>query len=374
MLAWGLCAAFIILLIVAIGLGVGLSRKEKDPEPTPAPTPVPTMAPLPTAPPVRMPVSLPPRDPDPTTAPTAEPQGNIQESIFISSADTTIYRDGPLAGEAQGGEDTMLVQSGEAGNLDLASAFSLVQFGLNGTTIDLSDESTLALMCLQHLPSTEQGQIATYATCRVAAPADADVESWTLDNAPYVMPDDCEGGMVQFNVSAADELFCIDVTFALNPSTQTESLRGRPKRQLQDLDSFLFMIDAVQLGLGQAGDRFYTSNAADTAQHPTLTITQDGFSGTQTPTIDSETSPPSNVTLGEFDPCFICPEGEVLTLNDAVLAVPAELLPDGLPAEEATCGLVDEICSNGFCDEQVCARLEEFAGTLRPTCGCELEV
>lgn len=375
-LAWGLCIAFVVLLIVAIGLGVGLSRKDKEPEPTPSPTLVPTIAPLRTAPPVRLPVSLPPREPDPTSAPSAEQRGNnTQEINLISSADTTIYRDGALVGDAQGGEETMLVQSGEAGNVDLPSAFSLVQFGLNGTTIDLSDDSTVALMCLQHLPSTEGEQIATYATCRVDAPADADIESWTLNNAAYTMPDDCEGGIVQFNVSATDELFCIDVTFALNQSTQTENLRGRHKRHLLDLDSFLFMIDAVQLGLGQAGDRFYTSNAADTAQHPTLTITQDGRPETQTPTIiGSETPPPSNITLGDFDPCFICADGEILTIEDAVLAVPAELLPDGIPAEGATCGLVDEICSNGFCDEQVCAQLEEFAATVRPICGCELEV
>jgi hypothetical protein len=367
-LALGLALCMAILIAIAIGLGVGLSKKNDDP-PAPA-TLAPTPVPAPTAPPVRMPVSLPPREP--TSAPTTTSDEPATEINVFASADTTIYRDGVLAGEPQGTEDTMLVQSGEAGNVDLPSAFSLVQFDLNGTSIDTSDDATVAIMCLEHLPNIETDQVSTYATCRILASPDATIEDWTVEDAGYTIPDDCAGGVVEFNVSSADESFCIDVTAAVSQSSSAIGLRGR-SRQLQPVDSLLFMIDAAQQGLEQAGDRFYTSNAENPEWRPSLSITQD--STTVSPTLtETETMSPTNATLGDFLPCSICEDGSSPTMPEVVLPVPAELLPDGVPPEEANCGLVDDLCSNGFCNEEVCAQLVDFAGTLGPLCGCDLEI
>lgn len=364
-----------------MGLGVGLSQKNDDEPPaTPAPTtPAPTPLPPPTAPPVRIPVSLPPRPTLPTLQPTGISGKLPAEIELVAIADTTIYRDGVLAEESHGSEDSMLVQNGEAGNVDLPSTFALIQFDLNGTSTDFTDfinaDSTVAIMCLDRLPGTEEERVAIYSTCVVLPSDDAPgIETWTAADAPYTIPDDCQGGAVEFNVSSSDGMLCIDVTSALPTSTSTSRLRGRDRsRQLQDTPSFLFMIDGAQQGLEQAGDRFYTREAANADLHPTLTFTQDGE--TVSPSeMDTETASPTNITMGDYDPCGICEDGEMVTLPDAILPIPAELLPDGLPAEEASCALVDAVCSTGYCSEEVCATIAEFAPTISPICGCELEI
>ncbi|KAG7337201.1 NAD-dependent epimerase/dehydratase [Nitzschia inconspicua] len=328
--------------------------------------------PAPTPPPIRMPVSLPPR----TFAPTLAQDDLQPEIILVSTADTTIYREGILAEEAHGTADTMLVQRGEAGNMDLPSAFSLVEFDLSetGTIVDLFDGSAKATLCLEHLPSTEPGRVATYATCQVLPTVDSSIETLTGGNASYVIPDDCEGGVVEFNVSSTDDELCFDVTSALVQPILTTRLRGRKRRQLQSMNSFLFLIDAPQQNVGQEGDRFYTRNAENSEYHPTLTITQNlatvspSSNMTELPTFDM-TEAPINGTVGDFDPCSICADGEILTSPDTVLDVPPELLPDGIPPEEANCGLVDELCSIGFCDPAVCNQLLDFTAVLGPLCG-----
>jgi hypothetical protein len=372
MLAYCLLVCVLVLLAVAIGLGVGFSKRNDDPPATFAPTTqAPTPIPPPTPPPVRMPVSLPPREPLPTFEPKLDEP--TTEIVLLSTGDTTIYRDGILAEEPQGSELTMLVQSGEAGNIDLPSAFALIQFDLNGTTVDRTDGNIVAIMCLVHLPNTtEVERVATYSTCLVLPIDDSYIESWSAADASFEIPESCDGGVVEFNVSSSDESFCIDVSSALMRSTSR--LRGRQRsRQLQDTSSILLMIDAAQLGVEQAGDRFYTREEAKEDLRPTLTLSQDNE--TDSPSVvNTETTAPNNSTIGDFDPCGICVEGELATLPEVVLPVPPELLPDGVPAEEANCGMVDELCSNGFCNEDVCAQLANFAPTISPLCGCELVV
>jgi hypothetical protein len=321
-----------------------------------------------------MPVSLPARDPLPTFEPTDIPDEPTTAISFESTGDTTIYRDGVLAEEAHGSDDTMLVQRGEVGNVDLPSAFSLIQFDLNETISGDTDGNIVAIMCLSHLPNMEVESLAAYLTCLIPHVDDSNIESWSASDASFTIPEDCEGGVVEFNVTSSDESFCIDVSFTL---TRTVSrLRGQQRsRELQDTSSFLLMIDVAQQGGGgaQAGDRFYTRQAANKDLRPILTISQSNE--TFAPSVgDTETTAPTNSTIGDFDPCGICFEGETVTLPEVILPVPPELLPDGVPAEEADCGMVDELCLTGFCNVNVCSQLANFAPTISPLCGCELEV
>ncbi|KAL3939817.1 MAG: hypothetical protein SGARI_001231 [Bacillariaceae sp.] len=356
----------IFLIAIAVGLGVGLSKKNDDdsvPTPAPAPTtPAPTPVPAPTAPPVRVPVSLPPRSPLPTIVPTSPPP--FEPVIVESSADTTIYRDGFDAGGPQGSEETMLVQSGVPGNVDLPSAFSLVQFDLDSAIP--SDFNTF--LCLGHVQGDDidEESSVTYRACSLP-PTDVDIESLTGSDAPYTIPDDCVSEVALFEVTPQDDVICINVASTLG--SQRVRLRGR-QRQLQSSTSYLFMLDSPP-GSQQPGDRFYTRNSAETLRRPTLEVGTD-FPETDIPTTNlTSTLPPDT---GDFPPCGVCAEGEEVTLPDASLPVPPELLPPGIEPAQATCSFVNQFCEDGGCSEEICTTIEQAAAAIGPICGCSVEI
>ena len=364
----------IFLIAIAVGLGVGLSKKNDD-DPASVPTTLPpTPVPVPTAPPVRMPVSLPPRSPLPTDAPTLAGSPPPFEPVIVeSSADTTIYRDGFDAGGPQGSEETMLVQSGVPGNADLPSAFSLVQFDLD-SAIPTDVDSFLCLGHVQGDDIVDEESSVTYRACSLP-PTDVDIESLTGSDVSYTIPEDCVSEVVLFDVTPQDDVVCFNVAPTL--VTQRVRLRGR-QRQLQSSTSYLFMLDSPP-GSEQPGDRFYTRNSADTSLRPTLEV------GTEIPktdvpttnltqTLPPDTLPPSNTTAGDFPPCGVCAEEQEVTLPDASLPVPPELLPPGIEPEQATCGFVDQFCMNGGCSPDICTTIEQATAAISPLCGCSVEI
>ena len=374
-----LAFCFLFLLAIAIGLGVGLSKRN-DNEPAPIPTPTvqaPTVAPAPTDPPVRMPVSLPPRSPLPTDAPTGDGPAPFVPQSVESSADTTIYRDGLNVEQSFGSEETMLVQSGVPGNVDLPSAFALVQFDLN-TTVPTDVD---AFLCLSHVQEDDSNDntTTTYRACSLP-PTDLDVESLTGSDATYTIPNDCLSEVVQFLVSPEDEVVCVNVAPALFlGSTPVRNLRGRHRR-LQNGASYLLMIDALGPGSDQPGDRFFTRQSPDPSRRPTLELSE----ATLPPTDVNSTIPPSTIPpditippgneTGTFDPCGVCPEGQDVTIPGALLPVPPEMLPEGISGEEATCAFVDTFCGNGGCNGEICGLIASASAAITPICGCSSEV
>lgn len=244
------------------------------------------------------------------TNPTVSPETpQSQPTVLDSGADTTIYRDGVLSESAAGNEDTMLVQSGVAGNDELPSAYALVQFD---GKLNIDGDMTVAEylnaipdavvdFCFNVATDGDGGTPGqTFSTCLLAPPTE-DIEQLTGANADYRIPESCLNGAVEdFQVTADSKEVCVNVADMLRtppalPEIGDENppaLRGRalqettlppdalpeeladapvarnPEGAGQDV-SFLFIIDAVEEFDGP-GTRFYTN--ADPERGPTLTI------------------------------------------------------------------------------------------------------
>ena len=348
---------------------VFLVKMMMKPVPTRAPSPpTPAPVPAPTDPPVRMPVSLPPRPELPTIEPTTS--SLFEDVILVSSADNTVYRDGPLSETTHGDLDTMLVQNGPAGSIDRPDAYALVEFTLNGTDFSgLTDPE--AVLCLEHVVNTEPTRAFIYSTCIVPS-SDVDVETVTGTEVDYRIPDSClSGEFASFTVTPSQEQICIDVTTDLLSALLSPGRLRRGRRKLQDVDSVLFIID-LQQESDQPGDSFYTRQTELPERHPVLFITQAddvGDNSTAVPTMDSSDNS-TMVTGGDNDPCGICGTGLDLTLPDVVIPIPPEFLPPGIPPD-VTCGEAEDICQNGGCTPDICTQI---ALAVNDICGCQVQV
>jgi hypothetical protein len=298
------------------------------------------------------------------------------EGVVVVSAqfDTTIYVDGQDQGGEFGSQDTMLVQGGDPGDNDLPRAYSLVQFELDGTEVDMLMEPVEAEFCLTHVINEGSAdRIVTYTTC--AVPFDSNVNNLTGSTATYILPDDClSGETVEFDLSPTSDLVCIGVRGLLMSLTgtgggneTTARLRGR-WRQLQD-DRLLQvggpdLQDELMLPEGpvvmaiylsgdstESGDRFYTSNDVE-GRGPELNF----VSMADTPTM----IPSSNMTLGPYEPCNICGGDLSVSLPDAVITVDDEM-------GQVTCATLEAACFGGYCESTQCNTLIQLTGDL---CGC----
>jgi hypothetical protein len=314
-----------------------------------------------------MPVSLPPRPELPTLEPTPGPF--FEDVILVSSADNTVYRDGPLSETTHGDLDTMLVQNGPAGNIDRPDAYALVQFTLNGTDLSGLDFPE-AVLCLEHVVNAEPTRSFVYSAC-VLPPTDVDVETVTGTEVDYRIPGSCVNeNFASFTVTPSQEQVCIDVTYELFSALFPQGRLRRGRRQLQDVDTVLFIID-LQQESEQPGDSFYTRQAEVPERHPVLLITRAdvGDNSTAFPTMDS-TDNSTMVTGGDNEPCGICGSGLELSLPDVVIPIPPEFLPPGIPAD-VTCAQAEDICQTGGCTPDICTQLPLAVNDI---CGCQVQV
>jgi hypothetical protein len=355
--------AVICLLLVAIilGLGLGLGLRDKDDDETPAPTAAPTPN-----------VTAPPTAATPTIAPTGENQTMaptngeaLDEVIVMASADTTIYVDGQFQGDNFGERDTMLVQGGQSGDPDLPTAYALVQFDLNRTELAMLEEPVEIEFCLEHVVSAvDIERVVTYAACLL--PFSSPVSEYTGSNITFSVPADCINGItVTFDISPADEMFCIPATELVlgGASSGTDSditvrrLRGwyqNSNRKLLSVDDVLVLAMFNLMQSDQPGDEFYTSNDPD-GRVPMVEFTSLG-NATDFPT---ETMEPNATEVPEpqYEPCSICGNNFTATILDA--EVPGS---GGL-----NCEAVQEACSIGFCDPSQCDALPLAVNEI---CGC----
>jgi len=290
-------------LALIIGLSVGLTVGRGDgPEPTKAPTPA---API-TPPPMMSLTSAPTIAPGPGSAEV------LRASVLTSEATTTIYREGILVEVAQGEEDTLLVQNGPPGNLELPSAYALVEFdGIVGidssaSTVEeylssITNATVDFCLTLAGNDDTTANRV-TYSTCLLPPDsAPAAIDSLTGTSAPeYTIPGDClNDEVVTFTVDPFLPEVCVDVTKLLltNSSdvpvvnaTTTDSnpaLRGRRRAEETGgtgIDAkYLFIVDTLEES-DQPGVRFYSSKATE-GSPPQLAMTGDNTCITAAETI-----------------------------------------------------------------------------------------
>jgi hypothetical protein len=376
----GVCC--ILLLAIALGLGLGLGLKDDDPDPTSAPFPVPAPNLIVTAPPTTSNVST----PSASSAPSGldETPQVAEEVTVAASADTTIYVDGELVGDDFSKEETMLVQGGEAGNNELPTAYSLVQFELNRTELEMLMDPVDVEFCLDHVETAEDvDRVVTYTACLV--PYTSSVNNLTGSNANYTLPDDCIGGeKVTFDISPPDQDFCIPATdvvmAAANEATMIRRLRGhsQERRKLLMLDDILVLAISNPNASDQPGDRFYTSKDAN-GRVPLVEFTSSSNNtGTDVPTgtLDPNVTevPEPNVTEvpefnatelpepeyePEYEPCSVCGENMTATILDAEIP--------GASGDVSSCGDVEFVCAEGYCDPEQCKALPSIVFNV---CGC----
>ena len=262
-----ICLMILVPLSLIIGLSVGLTRGDeeevtKTSPPTASPTPAPTL---------------------PPTIPPA-----IKSITLAPKATNTIYREGIAFETSSGAEETMLVQRGPLGDLELPSAYSLVQFdgiaGIDTGIMSFEDyldsiEGLEVEMCLK-VASTGSVDPVTYSTCLLPPDsAPLAIEELSGSSAPqYDLPIDCLNDQaIEFVVEPSATEVCVDVTELVTMSEIIESdtnttepdsdaaLRGRRRRRLEPEEeepepkTYLFMIDTLQES-DAPGTRFYSSN------------------------------------------------------------------------------------------------------------------
>jgi hypothetical protein len=293
------CICFIPIVIIGIGLGVGLTVGGDNNKVSPNSTGTVDVdgIDLPS-------LTIQPSESPTTFAPTEPPL--IPITTLTSDADTTIYRDGSFTGTPYGTDTTMLVQNGPPGDLEIVSAYSLIQFdgirGIDSDTMSIdaylnSIDGLNIQFCLNRVGAEvdendengedevvdNTGPVTKYSTCLLPSTdvTETDIETLTGDDAPeYTIPDSCVNGEVTvFEFIAGTTQICIDVTSLFGRTTTTNSgtpdedvtpaLRGRRFLQEDDVTNatttsgtagdttFLFMIDALDPS-DKPGDRFYT--------------------------------------------------------------------------------------------------------------------
>jgi hypothetical protein len=393
-----LCCCCLLLIIAAIVIGILLSRKKKSQM---VPTEAPTIF-------------------GASSFPTV-PTGSSSVPPFVEGSpngDTTVYKDGPLQNEPQGEEEIMLVQSGESQDPNFPDTYALMNWKWDEVgnpwfnEDDLADYDVAGMMCLEHVPNTNQGsnKNTTYSLCRLPSSYPGEeLETSTSTGYKYIMPTDCMGQQkVDFDVAPNDETVCADVTPLINvhPPFVATGTSPDKRRELQEnnFQNMLFMLDNIN-SEQRATDEFYTRQAGTSAPTLRLTMTPksggggagsgNGNGGTSTPPVSSGTgsSPATTPTISNapstssapsiysgptvspaptgnstFLPCGVCgdgPAGAPLR-EDYEVSVPMDIAPDSIINGMASCAEIEEICLAGECNPQVCSGLAE----VRQACGC----
>jgi hypothetical protein len=432
----GACCCLVVIGL-AVGLGVGLGLKDDDPAPAPVPTRPPT------SPPTIINVTFPPTTDVPvdTPAPTMMvAPGPPNVAVVTTSRDTTIYTNGIQQLDTHGDQTTMLVQRGPEGDgTDLPSAYALVQFDISLEEYpwfeggEMAGETSNATMCLYHVvdenvnPSDENVTIdeRTYSVC-LLPPTVVDIEQLTGETTPYKIPDTCVGredGVTTFTLSPSDTQVCFDAT---NLIFQDIAVAARGRRQLQDVVSYLIMIDNLVEDDTNPGDMFYTRLAENSTLYPSLTIEAPSNNTNSTNNTDVPVTPPSvsvqpsmsispswapsesaqpsissaptfvptitssptltnspTVTYSPSisyspngqsapvltpvnQPCNICGVGQTIATFDGQVTLPAGLV---IPGNNGTlsCLEAEILCFTGNCDAEVCAA---FPAEATEACGC----
>eukprot|EP00537_Pseudo-nitzschia_pungens_P005233 CAMPEP_0172376792 /NCGR_PEP_ID=MMETSP1060-20121228/68568_1 /TAXON_ID=37318 /ORGANISM="Pseudo-nitzschia pungens, Strain cf. cingulata" /LENGTH=1238 /DNA_ID=CAMNT_0013104453 /DNA_START=407 /DNA_END=4123 /DNA_ORIENTATION=+ len=217
------CLCLIPLLVIVIPLAVVLGGNDDTKVDVSKAT---TSVPAVTTAPVTG-ITIPPTS-APTTSPTAQateaettppPPPPLADSMLTTSAATTIYRSGAQAETANSDLETLLVQTGPAGDSEFPTAYALVEFdGLLGIDSGATSveaylnriESLEVEFCLQ-IASAESDERLKYKTCFVEVPEE-DIETLTGQTATYTMPDDCIGGeTIPFEFAAGDANVCANI-------------------------------------------------------------------------------------------------------------------------------------------------------------------
>ncbi|KAL3922722.1 MAG: hypothetical protein SGILL_002052 [Bacillariaceae sp.] len=263
--------------------------------------------------------------PSPSTLLTASPSstGPIQILTFNATGDTYFYRQSAasLTNQPSPDEETILIRKGLNRDIVSPDAFALVSFpdkDLTGSGFGQAPtESTpntriKTSLCLKHVPKSEDVKSAsasTYTLCRLALDSvataggnDIDLEDPESDQSGDLMnlriPDDCMGtksDLVEFQVSASDDIVCMDISRLLTLSASApEKRQTGPIIFENEAKDSIFMID----NLGpeqQQGDEFFTINSAYPPQLIFDQVTVDPIVASPVPLPPSQDDPePSN--------------------------------------------------------------------------------
>jgi hypothetical protein len=227
----------------------------------------------------------------------------------MASGDTYIYKNGFVPPQPAGKEETMLVQNGPEGNLDILDTYALVSFVFGtessilssaGSTTRSSQQDIKATLCLQHVTSNiSNAAVTTYSLCRIdVSPQNIlDVDILNGESASYSMPDDCVGKetfIADFDVAPEDMEVCIDILGMLEQPIASSRQNRRLTSEDSGAETVLFMIDNLYTEQ-QTGDRFYTSNSGD--RSPKIVIKPTSSGPSPAPQITETSVPTLDVTL-----------------------------------------------------------------------------
>jgi hypothetical protein len=179
-------------------------------------------------------------------------RGGDVELTVLSNANTMIYRDGLFQDSVNGNNNTMLIQNRPPGDLEFASAYSLVELSFDANEIE-NLKSANAEFCLEHVINDKPADhVITYSTCLLIPLSDESIEAMTGATSNYVMPDDCVGyKVIDFDVQPFDTTICVDVTPLLFGSNDRTI-----RRSLQEEKSLIMMIDNL-VKSDEPGDRLH---------------------------------------------------------------------------------------------------------------------
>jgi hypothetical protein len=251
-----------------------------------------------------------------TEIPSSSPSSLLSTgaSLFttiFASGDTYIFKNGFIPSEAAGKEETMLIQNGPEGNLDIPDTYALVSFNFDpessilssaGSTTRSSQQDFKAKLCLHHLKkNSSDTETTTYSLCRIdfsSSPQNIfNVDNLNGEDITFSMPDDCIGKhtfIIDFDVAPDDTEICIDILGTLE---QPLSSSGQ-NRHLTPADAgagmVLFMIDNLYTEQ-QRGDRFYTRNSG--GRSPKIILNQTTPGPTSPPQTTATLVPTLDVTI-----------------------------------------------------------------------------
>lgn len=256
--AIGLASFCVLVVVLAIGLGVGLGKDDKNDDKAPIGVGPPTAPPV--RPYIRLPLNSNIRD-----SRTVE----VSENAVAERA-TTIYRNGFEADSTNDSLNTTTVKGGES--------FALITLPLDPEKFRYAIGGTAeATFCMEHVPR-EGADLADYSACIIdqsSTPAESE--------ASYNIPDDCFGGeFVNFGYLEIDRTVCFDVTstvmqaflatYRIGRRRLRGSSNGDRSLQVSTVQDFVMMIDSLIPSNGP-GDEFYTMDAGEGVEGPSITIT-----------------------------------------------------------------------------------------------------
>jgi hypothetical protein len=234
-----LCCCCLILVVAGVVLGLLVFAKDDDdgatpkvapavptaPQPAPAvapfggvppsakppPTIFPTVSPAPTPAPITVPTTKPSLRPTSNPTITFEPTQTVPDEVVMPpDQDTFIYVDGFSKSEAQGTQDSMLVQNGLISQNEIPDAFILMTFDFSCCGMPaagrIQDRDKTAFLELNHVPSVA-GEGATYTVVRLTS-TPLNVE--TLFGGTTLKQTGVDGP--SFEVTPSDTIVRVDIT------------------------------------------------------------------------------------------------------------------------------------------------------------------